>query len=411
MLTGRKGDEETEENPNASKNADLDDDDDLYYYSEDEQESPPAKGSPSATLPAVSLSGPSSPPSVQSKTGNMAPSPTVAVNMQASKSPASLPTDKKQYGGPSDRSFGSFPSSPGTVYPKNNVNVPSSPQFIKVPGSKSYTGPPSSPGMTNPSMTKPAQGTQKLPPQKGATPNAAKGAPAPGKKGPLDNCLDSIRNILSPSPSMQYFFLSSFMFYTFVGLLFSILSSPLSQLDQVNGACYTFWGFKDTCSSQSYTYRLATLPCTDYVVRLQVGSAFSIVNIVCMAGLTVIAFQQLSSVRRIRTLARKRLLRSKAKGAPERGVSPGGEEVALTQPPVLEMKNWRYVVLGLLFAAFVCQLICVIVVVLLFSDRPCQNKLLVRTTAYGSGFGLLIVAWALTILAIPFAGLYALRFP
>lgn len=405
MAQGRNNDEDTEENVNPGQPADFDDDDDLYYYSD---VVPPAASPKSTTVAKSTAVAPSRLPPAQPevpKSGEGSRILPATSNTQFSNMSSEATTGEKPSRGnsPGLRTF----SPPGRpIIPSNpSVKAPTGVPAPKIPAPNS---PSTSPRFNIPQAPNQKPAAQQGVTQKGGAPNTSKPL-GTSKEGALGKCLNRFRKVLAPSPFLQYSYFHIFFIYLLLGVLFSILGSALSQLDEAGGGCYTFWGFKQNCDTESYTYRPATLPCQKYSTRLQVGAAFSILNILGMAAAVVIVYQQLSGVRRMHALTHKRNLCSKSSVESEKNPSlPIGE--VLLSPPVLKLGNLRYAILGVVGACFIFQLICIIVIITLFSERPCQSQEVLRTTAYGSGFGLLLLTWVMTVPALCMTGIYILRF-
>lgn len=407
MLKGNASDEETEENVNPGMKADLEEDDDLYYYSEEEPPPPPSKTTAVAKVPAAPLTPSSSIPKVVSKPAAAGLPPSVMDKPQLGSmgkepSPERMASPVNSPGRASTSP--SIPILPGSKAPTKYPPVAPLPK-APVPGSPStFPQPP-----TGPQEKKGVPSAKQPPFPKGSGPNALKGAFAKQKNGLLDSHLNRFRNLISPSPFLQKIYFHIFFIYLMFGLLFSVLSCPLSQLDQAGGGCYTYWGFKSHCDTVSYTYRPATLPCTEYSIKLQIGAAFSLLNILCMAYLGLIGYKKLSDVRRIHSLAHKRMLRMCSKMGSEKTPSSDSGEVVVS-PPVLELGNLRYIMLSLVGACFVFQVICSALIASLYAERPCQDTSVLRTTAYGNGFGLLLITLVMTFPALCITGMYAMRF-
>ncbi|KAF8275620.1 hypothetical protein TcYC6_0014720 [Trypanosoma cruzi] len=83
--------------------------------------------------------------------------------------------------------------------------------------------------------------------------------------------------------------LNIFLTVSGINWFFMILSTTLSQLDVVGGGCYTFWGFKSSCDTVSYTNRTQLLSCKGYIRPLQTGAAFSIFSIFLMTAALFLA--------------------------------------------------------------------------------------------------------------------------
>eukprot|EP00796_Vickermania_ingenoplastis_P008272 gene8273-5791_t len=232
--------------------------------------------------------------------------------------------------------------------------------------------------------------------QPAATPAAAPADPAPSSPrrpraaGP-QGFLQRVLSFAEVTPALQRLFIRLFFYYVLVGLFFLILQCPLSQLDEAGGGCYTYWGYKKACDTVSYTYRPNTMPCVAYAARLQIGAAFSIINIILFVGLGLLSWKLASDARREDKRYEKNY---------ERVASTADASNAPAKKLVrLGMRKW--VMTGMLGASFVFQLISFSVIASLYSSRPCQDKAAVRTTAYGTGFGLLLTSWCLSLMALP----------
>lgn len=337
-------------------------DDDDYYYSESEGESPrDAKPStavvlPSSTVTKVSQSLIARASGEASTAGS--PVPTVAPGRTMDLPVQRMGAQTSATKPPAEKSFFFF---------KKNES-PALPQPNKQKGKPLNLGPPVS-----------AQTKQ--------NPNAPRTAGAPS-----EGVMSSVFKVLKLTPDRQRAFFMAFFVYNVVSFFFLVLQCPLSQLDEAGGGCYTFWGYKAQCDTVSYTYRPSTIPCRDYVSPLQAGAAFSILSILSSFFLTLMTWKVVSDMRaKDRRLKRK--IARQAEGEEGQAEAPSKELF------VLGTKRW--IMLGVFIICFVCTLISFIPIVSLYNSRPCQNKADLRTTAYGSGFGLLLTSWVFSLLFLP----------
>ncbi|RNE97310.1 putative amastin [Trypanosoma rangeli] len=132
----------------------------------------------------------------------------------------------------------------------------------------------------------------------------------------------------------------------------TVVGAPLSQVDVVGGACYTYWGYKEDCDSPIYTNRTSLITCEPVRKRLQVGAALSLMTIIVLFAVVCCGL----------------LLRQ-------------------------DLSKLRLFVLLLLFIAFVFQMISWAAVTSIFESRYCEDARLPRRTAYGVAFGMTLTSW------------------
>ncbi|RNE99637.1 putative amastin [Trypanosoma rangeli] len=140
---------------------------------------------------------------------------------------------------------------------------------------------------------------------------------------------------------------------TALAFVLTVVGAPLSQVDVVGGACYTYWGYKEDCDSSIYTNRTSLITCEPVRKRLQVGAAFSIMTIIVLLFAVVCCGL---------------LLRH-------------------------DLLKLRLFVLLLLFIAFVFQMISWAAVASMFGSWYCEDARLPRRTAYGVAFGMTLTSW------------------
>ncbi|RNC36975.1 putative amastin, partial [Trypanosoma cruzi] len=166
--------------------------------------------------------------------------------------------------------------------------------------------------------------------------------------------------------------LNIFLTVSGINWFFMILATTLSQLDVVGGGCYTFWGFKSSCDTVSYTNRTQLLSCKGYIRPLQTGAAFSIFSILLMTA--ALFFNSRCSWAAAPSSGRA--------VTPE--LPPMGEQRDQQQrrdlvvPP---FSKWRIV--GLSTLALFCELVCWAMIVSVYASRHCEDKTMPRSTAYG----------------------------
>ncbi|RNE95662.1 putative amastin [Trypanosoma conorhini] len=177
-------------------------------------------------------------------------------------------------------------------------------------------------------------------------------------------------------------FLCVFLAVCGINCFFMILATALSQLDVVGGGCYTFWGYKKSCDTVSYSIRTQLLTCKALRQRLQTGAAFSIFSIILMSAVIFFALKALMGCR---AEGRKRKYAATSASGDERGRQQNRD---VTVPPA---SKWRIV--GLSAAALLCEVVCWAMSVSIHTSRYCEDNTLPRKTAYGVGFGLLMTGW------------------
>ncbi|RNE95532.1 putative amastin [Trypanosoma rangeli] len=143
------------------------------------------------------------------------------------------------------------------------------------------------------------------------------------------------------------------LFSTALAFVLTVVAAPLSQVDVVGGACYTYWGYKEDCDSPIYTNRTSLITCEPVRKRLQVGTVFSMMTIIVLLFAVVCCGL---------------LLRH-------------------------DLSKLRLFVLLLLFIAFVFQMISWAAVTSIFESRYCEDARLPRRTAYGVAFGMTLTSW------------------
>ncbi|KAF5215025.1 hypothetical protein ECC02_012332 [Trypanosoma cruzi] len=184
--------------------------------------------------------------------------------------------------------------------------------------------------------------------------------------------------------------LNIFLTVSGINWFFMILATTLSQLDVVGGGCYTFWGFKSSCDTVSYTNRTQLLSCKGYIRPLQTGAAFSIFSILLMTAALFFNFKVLVGCRaehRTRGDARTSTNESEQRDQQQRR--------DLVVPP---FSKWRIV--GLSTLALFCELVCWAMIVSVYASRHCEDKTMPRSTAYGVGFGLMMTGWTVEVVAL-----------
>ncbi|EKF38595.1 amastin, putative [Trypanosoma cruzi marinkellei] len=184
--------------------------------------------------------------------------------------------------------------------------------------------------------------------------------------------------------------LKLFLAVSGINWFFMILATALSQLDVVGGGCYTFWGFKSSCDTVSYTRRTQLLSCKGYIRPLQTGAAFSIFSILLMTAALFFNFKVLMSCR-----AKQRARGDARTSTNEREQRDQQQKRDLAVSP---FSKWRIV--GLSAVALFCELVCWAMTVSVYASRPCENKTMPRSTTYGAGFGLMMTGWTVEVVAL-----------
>ncbi|KEG08522.1 putative amastin [Trypanosoma grayi] len=147
---------------------------------------------------------------------------------------------------------------------------------------------------------------------------------------------------------------------TLVAFLLNAVGMPLSQVDVLGGACYTYWGYKDDCDAHIYTNRTEFITCLPIKKRLDVGAAFSMMTLfTLLVGLVCCTLMLYKNPRWLRT-------------------------------PIIIM----------LSIAFLFQMIAWAVIANIFVSRYCENTLLPRSTAYGVAFGMSVTSWLLLLIGM-----------
>ncbi|EKF38592.1 amastin, putative [Trypanosoma cruzi marinkellei] len=149
----------------------------------------------------------------------------------------------------------------------------------------------------------------------------------------------------------------TYVLVMFVSSVFSfvltVVAAPLSQLDVVWGACYTYWGYKENCDSLVYNNRTPFITCDPVRKRLQAGAAFSMITVALLfVAVVCCGF-----------LLRQNLLKL------------------------------RLFTLLVLTIALVFQMISWALVASIFGARYCEDRSLPRTTTYGVAFGMSLSSW------------------
>lgn len=379
MLTGPEDekvskDDATDEHIRAPPHDAVNTDDEYYYTEEDDiGVTPPKTGgvaspqveTPKPLVTAVTTSTPV--PAAKPLTGIETSSPKPLVTAAQTSAPTpSLPPP---------------PAKPPATVP-TSAPVPSSPP---PPPAGRATAPTPAAGSEKPKYTipPPVRYTPADQPQQRELPTRGVTRPPAANEG-------FFKSLITITPVKQRRFFLLFTFYVCtIDLLFSILSTPLSQLDEAGGGCFTFWGYKSQCDNVSYTYRPNTMPCSDYSGRLQMGAAFSILNILVVTALAFALWRVVSDFRNSDRRIRKRYLRLRT-----------GEDDE-PEKNLITLGRMKFILVGLVAASFLFQLIAFSMTAMLYGSRPCQEASERRTTAYGCGFGLLLTNWCFTLLFLP----------
>ncbi|ORC89802.1 putative amastin [Trypanosoma theileri] len=213
--------------------------------------------------------------------------------------------------------------------------------------------------------------------------------PKPKWKNPAAPVVNKVNGFFSCINNKLVFCI--FFVISFVNWFFTILGTSLSQLDVVGGACYTYWGYKNSCDTVSYSIRPELLSCSKIKTRLQTGAAFSILAILLMSALLFFNLQALM-IHRAEGRRRKYIVNAASNGE---GVNNQQEASLLKVESPLK---WRIVIVTAV--ALVFELICWCMTTSIYTSRYCEDTQLPRTTAYGVGFGLLLTAWILEIISL-----------
>ncbi|KAH9600396.1 Amastin surface glycoprotein [Trypanosoma melophagium] len=212
------------------------------------------------------------------------------------------------------------------------------------------------------------------------------------KKNPVAPVMGKVHGFFSAFNSKFVF--SMFFIVSFVNWFFMILATALSQLDVVGGACYTYWGYKAACDTVSYTIRTELIACSKIKQRLQAGAAFSILAVLLMSTLLFFNLKALM-IYRVESRKRKYAVNGTSNGEE---VNQQEQKQQLSSMVVSPLK---WYIVGVSGAALICELICWCMTVSIYASRYCEDPLLPRSTAYGVGFGLLLTAWIVKIIALP----------
>lgn len=208
-------------------------------------------------------------------------------------------------------------------------------------------------------------------------------------------------------------------FLSLLHLLFVILSTTLSQLDQSMGGCYTFWGYKADCDTVRYTLRTSLFECAKLKSSLQVGAAFSIPAILLSAAVTVIAWRMACSVRqamRVRQRQGQYQVMTQEEQPVDQEMAPQRNSSAIvardprqnkqhtkrqeSSPPLIEGGPIKWLAVILMVTSIACELIAWSMVALIYTTRPCEDTSLPRTTVYGAGFGIGVTAFLIHIILL-----------
>nr|CAJ2476317.1 unnamed protein product [Leishmania braziliensis] len=149
----------------------------------------------------------------------------------------------------------------------------------------------------------------------------------------------------------------------FLSVVLVVVSILTSQLDIVNNACLTYWGYKNNCDSSSYTITRRLYPCAGIRHHLGAGAAFSIITLVVylvnFIAVIIVVFCLKES------------------------------------PHTISLKS-RMVVSALGCVTVVAQLISWAVVARIYNANYCP----VGELAYGVGFGLNLSSWVMNIIGV-----------
>ncbi|KAK7196139.1 Amastin surface glycoprotein [Novymonas esmeraldas] len=190
-----------------------------------------------------------------------------------------------------------------------------------------------------------------------------------------------------------------------IHLLFVILSSTLSQIDMSGGGCYTYWGFKASCDTVSYTDRTALIKnCNALRSSLQAGAAFSIFSILASTA-TVVTSWMLCS--RLREAARQARRQSRYKNVDEmaHAAEVGGHAAdsngngKSSKVVVFDAGQLKRVIVIIIAVSLACELICWAVIAGINTRQYCNDIYSWSSTAtYGVGFGIGLTAWLIELL-------------
>ncbi|KAF8277872.1 putative amastin [Trypanosoma cruzi] len=143
-----------------------------------------------------------------------------------------------------------------------------------------------------------------------------------------------------------------------LSFVLTVVAAPLSQLDMVWGACYTYWGYKENCDSLIYNNRTPFITCDPVRKRLQAGAAFSMMTVAFLFVAVVCSG----------LLLRQNLLKLRLFTL-----------LVLTIALVFQMLSWA-------------------LVASIFGARYCEDRSLPRTTTYGVAFGMSLTSWFFIII-------------
>lgn len=183
-----------------------------------------------------------------------------------------------------------------------------------------------------------------------------------------------------------------------VHLLFVILACTLSQLDEVGGGCYTYWGYKSNCDTVSYTVRTALLDnCTAFKPYLQAGAAFSILSVLTSTFVMCMAWTLCCEMRSAMRTARRKARYTDMDALGNQSIEEGdGNRQRLASYGAFDPGWLKKMTTVSTVVSLVLELICWALIAGLYSKRPCSPWSL----TYGVGFGLAMVAWLIELIAM-----------
>ncbi|CBH17843.1 hypothetical protein, conserved [Trypanosoma brucei gambiense DAL972] len=190
--------------------------------------------------------------------------------------------------------------------------------------------------------------------------------------------------IISPSDARSLFLGASLL-----NIFFAILGTSLSQLDEVGGACFTFWGYKTDCDSVSYTIRTQLLPCAPIRGRLQTGAAFSIISICLLASIIYLY---------IRSALAKYMSQYNAEGQTPARRMESRSGILPAEDSIVASNKWTIVAVG--GVVVLCEVVSWAMTISVYVSRFCEDASLDRNKVYGPGFALLIVGTLLFLMAL-----------
>lgn len=156
----------------------------------------------------------------------------------------------------------------------------------------------------------------------------------------------------------------------FLVIVMTVVAIPTSQIDEVGGGCYTYWGYKANCDSATYTYAVGALPCGPTRRRLRASAAFSIISLFFLLAAFIAAYVNIFRV---------------------------------ASKPFNSSLYARIVVGVLGVIAALAQLLTWPFVANVENEQYCDSSSMSeRALTYGVGFGFFISGWVLNILGLFF---------